>query len=114
MPIMRLFDVSGRMNRRSFWLYSSLNFVILLAVIRALNSLSASAFILLWLVPYTLFSIKIQVRRWHDLNRTGCMCFINCIPVVGSIVTLICLGFLAGSDGANDYGVKPYSFSVSE
>jgi len=51
--------------------------------------------------------LAIQVKRWHDLGRSGWMYLINFIPGVGSLVSLVWLGFYKGTAGPNKYGDEP-------
>jgi len=52
-------------------------------------------------------SLAIQVKRWHDRNKTGWMVLINFIPIIGFFWTLIECGFLDGTPGPNKYGPSP-------
>ena len=45
-----------------------------------------------------------RVRRLHDLGKSGWWLFFELVPVVGSIWTLIELGFFPGKAGTNAYG----------
>ncbi len=56
---------------------------------------------LLW--PY----LAIQVKRWHDRDKSGWFVLINLIPIVGFFWTLIECGFLDGTQGPNRYGPSP-------
>jgi len=46
----------------------------------------------------------IQIRRWHDRDKSGWWVFIGFIPIIGPLWTLIELGFLPGTPGPNHYG----------
>ena len=50
-----------------------------------------------------------QIKRWHDINKSGLWCFINLIPCVGPLWALIELGFQRGTKGPNGYGDDPIS-----
>jgi uncharacterized membrane protein YhaH (DUF805 family) len=47
--------------------------------------------------------VMIQVKRWHDRNKSGAWAFINLIPIIG-LWAIIENGFLEGSQDTNDYG----------
>ena len=49
-------------------------------------------------------SLAIQVKRWHDRNKSGWWVLIGLIPLIGGIWALIETGFLAGDDGENRFG----------
>ncbi len=48
-------------------------------------------------------SLATQVKRWHDLDRTGWMVLINFIPFLGLLVAVIYLGFIKGTAGPNRF-----------
>jgi MFS transporter, ACS family, hexuronate transporter len=47
-----------------------------------------------------------QIKRWHDLGKSGWMSLINLIPGV-SIIVPFWLGAAAGEDSQNRYGQQP-------
>ncbi|HEY7852715.1 MAG TPA: DUF805 domain-containing protein [Caulobacteraceae bacterium] len=52
-------------------------------------------------------SLAVQVKRWHDRDKTGWMVLINLIPVIGFLWTFIECGFLDGTPGPNKFGPSP-------
>jgi uncharacterized membrane protein YhaH (DUF805 family) len=52
-------------------------------------------------------SLAIYTKRWHDRGKSGWWSLILLIPLVGSIWMLVELGFLRGTEGANNYGPDP-------
>jgi uncharacterized membrane protein YhaH (DUF805 family) len=48
-----------------------------------------------------------NVRRWHDRNKSGWMVLINLIPIVGGLWSFLELGFLPGTKWVNEYGPDP-------
>jgi uncharacterized membrane protein YhaH (DUF805 family) len=52
-------------------------------------------------------ALAIQVKRWHDRDKTGWMVLINLIPFVGFIWTVVECGFLHGTPGPNRFGPSP-------
>lgn len=56
------------------------------------------------LIAIGLASLAAQVKRWHDLDRSGWMVLVSFVPIIGFLVNLVCLGFLRGTAGANRFG----------
>ena len=57
--------------------------------------------------PVLLVGIIVQIKRWHDLDKSGCWVFINLIPIIGGLCTLIECGFVKGTEGPNRFGPDP-------
>jgi uncharacterized membrane protein YhaH (DUF805 family) len=112
---MKLFlTTKGRISRSLFWGVHLFSFIAsalsggLLTYIEEHNlpKLPATAITLLCLLPVFL-SIIVQIKRWHDLNRSGVWILVNFIPVFGPLWTLIQCGLVKGTDGENQYGLDP-------
>lgn len=103
----------GRASRSEFWSFYA---VYMLAAI-ALALLDQSYFgtvreesgiiTLLFGAVHTLPGIAVQVRRLHDINRSGWWILIN-LTGVGILVMLI-VATLKGTDGSNSFGTEPGS-----
>jgi uncharacterized membrane protein YhaH (DUF805 family) len=52
-------------------------------------------------------NLAIQIKRWHDLGKTGWWALVNLIPVIGWLIALIELGFVKGTAGPNRFGEDP-------
>ena len=61
----------------------------------------------LYLILSVWISFAIQVKRWHDRNKSGWMLLINFIPIIGWLWAFVELGFLKGTTGPNQYGEDP-------
>jgi len=48
--------------------------------------------------------LSVQVKRWHDRDKSGWWALINLIPVIGQIWVFIECGILRGSSGDNRFG----------
>lgn len=48
-----------------------------------------------------------QIKRWHDLDKSGWWVLINFIPIVGGLWCLVECGFLKGTVGPNRFGPDP-------
>jgi len=58
--------------------------------------------ILALLVP----AIAVQVRRFHDQDKSGWFVLLAFIPIIGSIAVLVFM-CLSGTDGPNRFGNDP-------
>jgi uncharacterized membrane protein YhaH (DUF805 family) len=51
-------------------------------------------------------SIAVQVRRFHDQDRTGWLILLGLIPYVGGLIVLVFM-CLPGTRGTNRFGPDP-------
>ena len=100
-----LFSSHGRINRTTYWIYSIL-IAVLFIVIENYEYEIYEVFEYFWILYLLILypTIMIQVKRWHDRNKSGYWILINLIPVVG-IWALIENGFLQGDNVENNYGL---------
>jgi uncharacterized membrane protein YhaH (DUF805 family) len=63
--------------------------------------------ILAFLVLVFWISLSIQVRRWHDRDKSWTWAFLGFIPVIGWLWQGIECGFLEGTLGPNRFGPSP-------
>lgn len=123
LPYKRYADFSGRSQRKEYWMFVLL-FVIVYVVglglmmaggfsmsgagmaepgmIFYLGAAILGIFILASIIP----SIAVQVRRFHDQDRSGWMFLLNFIPYVGGLVVLVFM-CLEGTRGPNRFGPDP-------
>ena len=123
MPYRRYADFSGRSQRKEYWmfvLFSLLVTMVCMAVMFAGGmsldeSGQAAPGILFWLglVVLVIFavgsiipSIAVQVRRFHDQDKSGWMVLIGFIPYVGGLIVFIFM-CLEGTRGPNRFGADP-------
>jgi nitrate/nitrite transporter NarK len=59
-----------------------------------------------WLAFVSWIFLALQVKRWHDLGKTGWLAVINLIPVAGTLISIFVLGFSAGTAGQNKFGAE--------
>ena len=108
-----LFSFQGRIPRKTYWL-SILGLIListlamlLLSGVGAMISQNAAIFLpFLIYIPLIWSSLAIQVKRWHDRNKSGWWVLIGLVPVIGGFWVLIENGFLAGDETENRFG-KP-------
>jgi uncharacterized membrane protein YhaH (DUF805 family) len=100
-----LFGFSGRLTRLPWWIATILATLGMGVAVAILGISRPSAFFLLLLVPPLVWiSIAIQVKRWHDRDKTGRWFLINLLPIIGWLWVLIECGFLKGTEGPNRFG----------
>jgi uncharacterized membrane protein YhaH (DUF805 family) len=108
-----LFSFNGRINRAKFWAGLVMIWVVpwfVVAVALVLNSWVIGR-VGIVLHVFTLWPvIAINVKRWHDRDKSGWWILIGLIPIIGSIWSLIETGFLPGTNGRNQYGPDPLGF----
>ena len=83
----KYFCFEGRADRKSFWLFVLVNFVIssILGCFGQIGQILSAVFSLAVLCP----SLGIGVRRMHDIGKSGWFILINLIPIVGPIIYII-------------------------
>ncbi|MFT5300906.1 MAG: uncharacterized membrane protein YhaH (DUF805 family) [Mariniblastus sp.] len=108
-----LFSFSGRIPRRTYWGVSLSMMVIFYAAIFGSamifgeNSIVLLVILGVAYIPLIWISLAIQVKRWHDLGKSGWWILIGFVPCIGPIWALIETGFLRGTVGPNEYGSDP-------
>jgi nitrate/nitrite transporter NarK len=61
------------------------------------------AFRIAWLLVVVWIALALQLKRWHDLEKSGWLVLINLVPVVGTVLSFV-LGFRKGVSGSNKFG----------
>ena len=107
MDVKKLFSFDGRIGRGVFWgigisssIVGSVAWTGVMGGYNALVTLLALVIALATLVV----GLTTNVKRWHDRDKSGWWYFIILVPIVGPIWAVVELGFLAGTDGVNQYG----------
>jgi uncharacterized membrane protein YhaH (DUF805 family) len=102
-----LFDPSGRIDRRRWWLWGvamplglALYFTVLLRVFGLSARLTDVAVNLLLVWP----AVVISIKRWHDRGKSGWWVLVSLIPFIGWLWMLIENGLLRGDAGSNRFG----------
>jgi uncharacterized membrane protein YhaH (DUF805 family) len=115
-----LFSFDGRVRRLHYWLVSIGAQVALGVVMVLVNSLiaviagdapaGAGVRLLVALVVEVVgcwIALAVEVKRWHDRDKSWPWLFIGFIPIVGWLWVLIECGFLDGTPGSNRFGPSP-------
>jgi len=102
---------NGRIPRSTFWKFYAVVYGLLLIlgfISESEESPSVTTFVLSGLMlPVLFMGIIVQIKRWHDRDKSGWWILINFIPLVGGLWSLIECGFLKGTDGPNRFGPDP-------
>ncbi len=120
MPIKRYADFEGRSRRKEYWMFVLFQVLLLVPVGIILSLLSAPeaggdstfgsifliVFGLIYLGVFMIPGIAVQVRRFHDQDKTGWLILLGFIPYIGSIVLLVFM-CLEGTKGSNRFGPDP-------
>ncbi len=125
MPLKRYADFSGRSRRMEYWmfvLFVTLVFIGGIAVIFALAGsaealesgggdpspgiIGGIAFLGIFYLAILVPMLAVQVRRFHDQDKSGWMVLLNFIPYVGGLVVFVFM-CMEGTRGPNQYGPDP-------
>jgi uncharacterized membrane protein YhaH (DUF805 family) len=105
-----LFTSDGRIPRSTYWKYIIV-FYLVGAVMGWIGEKSGSDVLRvvmgLLFLPIALIGILVQIKRWHDRDKSGWWVLINLVPCIGFFWSLIELGFLKGTTGENRFGPDP-------
>ncbi len=120
MPLKRYADFSGRSRRTEYWMFT-LGYVIALVILAILlgvagaigdpngiSGLSVTALAVLGLLVLALFipSLAVQVRRFHDQDKSGWFVLLGFIPYIGGLIVIVFM-CLPGTVGDNRFGPDP-------
>jgi uncharacterized membrane protein YhaH (DUF805 family) len=112
-------DFSGRARRKEYWYFVLFHIFIQLAILfifggpDVLNQNSNATLgtmgvivLILYIIITFIPALGLQVRRYHDTNRSGFYIFMSLIPCVGAMLQVIAL-CTEGDRFANKYGPDP-------
>lgn len=125
LPLKRYADFSGRSRRKEYWLWMLFQIVLLVVVTVAviglfgglsgggasddlLGGLSIGTLVVVGLFFLALFipNLAVQVRRFHDQDKSGWLVLIGFIPYLGGVIMFVFM-LLEGTRGPNRYGNDP-------
>ena len=96
-----LFSFTGRINRRIYWAFYLPTFLLFILTGTGYKEWNALRLLLVLILVWP--GLAIQIKRWHDRNKSGYWALINFIPIIGAIWVTIELGFLPGTKGKNRF-----------
>jgi uncharacterized membrane protein YhaH (DUF805 family) len=118
MPLKRYGDFSGRSRRKEYWMFALLNMMVIIFLMLLgfagisqsgdLGTLSIIAIALgaIWVLGTFIPGLAVQVRRFHDQNKSGWFVLLGLIPYIGGLIILIFM-VLDGTAGQNRFGPDP-------
>ncbi len=125
LPLKRYADFQGRSRRKEYWMFTlGVTLAMFLAVVFVgftfgLGSMDESTsglgailggtgLIVVGLLYLAIIipSIAVQVRRFHDQDKSGWLVLLNFIPYIGAIIVFVFM-LLEGTNGPNRYGPDP-------
>nr|WP_109357388.1 DUF805 domain-containing protein [Sphingorhabdus sp. EL138] len=122
MPLKRYADFSGRSRRKEYWMFFLLQIIIIvvLAIIGGVlggftpdpaGSMSTGGTLMialfgLYALAIFIPSLAVQVRRFHDQDKSGWFVLLGFIPYVGGLIVLVFM-CLDGTKGKNRFGDDP-------
>ena len=122
-PFARYADFSGRSRRKEFWMFQLLNMLVIcaLAVILAGSAFSegewtsmqivALGLLGLWMLGVLIPSLAVQVRRFHDQDKSGWFVLLGFIPYLGGLILFVFMLF-EGTRGPNRFGDDPKATEI--
>lgn len=114
LPLKRYADFQGRSRRKEYWMFILLIVVVavVLSIVEGILGLSGmvggvygpitTLFLLAIIIP----SLAVQVRRFHDQDKSGWFVLIGLIPLIGGLIVLVFM-CLEGTPGPNRFGDDP-------
>lgn len=114
MPLKRYAEFSGRSRRKEYWMFvlGVIIAVILLSIIEGIVGLSGMVggvygpLTLILMLALIVPSIAVQIRRFHDQDKSGWFLLLALIPFIGGLIVLVFM-LLEGTKGPNRFGPDP-------
>ncbi len=97
---------TGRATRAEFWYFILFNTIVsfILAILDGIfgtNGVFYGIYVLAVLIP----TLAVEVRRLHDIGKSGWWLLISIVPIIGFIVLIV--WFATDSKEYNKYGPNP-------
>ena len=114
MPLRRYADFSGRSRRKEYWMFilGMIIAVVALSIVEGILGLSGMVggvygpLTTIALLGLIIPGIAVQVRRFHDQDKSGWFVLLGLIPFVGGLIVLVFM-CLEGTKGPNRFGADP-------
>lgn len=108
LPLRRYAQFEGRSTRKEFWMFMLIYVAVVLvsAVFSGISLALGLAVLMLSSMALFIPFIAVQIRRFHDQDRSGWLALLNLIPYAG-IISILVLMTAEGTKGDNQYGPDP-------
>jgi uncharacterized membrane protein YhaH (DUF805 family) len=126
LPFKRYAEFSGRSRRKEYWMYTLFVSLVGMAFgfyagFEFFRAASADAegsadlspvpvglmvVLIVFALATVIPSLAVQVRRFHDQDKTGWLILLGLIPFIGGIILLVFM-CLDGTPGPNRFGPDP-------
>jgi uncharacterized membrane protein YhaH (DUF805 family) len=124
LPYRRYADFSGRSQRKEYWMFALLSAIVTIVVLALIFAgmpkmdeygnpgnpgmmmYVGGGLLVLFGLGSIVPSIAVQVRRFHDQDKSGWFVLLGLIPYVGGIVVFVFM-CLDGTHGTNRFGADP-------
>jgi len=120
-----LFSAQGRIRRSEYWLWG-IGVTVVMGLILAVAGLllgggdkhnMSPLFGIIYLVVvvvWTWIALNLEIKRWHDRDKSGWWVFIAFVPVIGGIWVFVECGCLDGTQGPNKFGPSPKGIGAAQ
>ena len=120
MPLKRYADFSGRSRRKEYWMFVLFQMLLLVPImllaillgspsddpITPFGSIAVLFVVVVYFLVFLIPGIAVQVRRFHDQDKSGWFILLGFIPYVGGIILFVFM-CLEGTRGPNRFGPDP-------
>ncbi len=111
-------EFKGRASRQEFWMFFLFNLIFALVAVVLDNvfgtdfqDIGYGIFYTLYMLAVLLPTLAVEIRRLHDIGKSGWWIFISLVPLAGSIWLIVLLA-TDGQPGENQYGPNPKEVAV--
>jgi len=97
----------GRIPRKAFWIYTLMLYIPIIVIIGIAGAINDTLMMVVAVPLYIAMvwgGLALQVKRWHDRNKSGWWVLIALVPFIGSIWAFVEAGCLRGTVGGNNFG----------
>ncbi len=122
MPYRRYADFSGRSRRKEYWMFTLLSVIVSIVLVGLMVSgmnmgetgepemgvlaYLAVGLLAIWGLGSLIPSLAVQVRRFHDQDKSGWFILLGFIPYIGGLIVLVFM-CIEGTKGPNRFGDDP-------